>query len=181
MSNPAPGAATEVSSAPAGHPRGVRRLAEAIEPYEKLLKFVLLFGGVVYGTLFLVRTWDLPVAAFTLRVTERTAYRSGETMIIQAALTVGDGSNLRIDSLKTGCTVLDGGRRCAEADCAFAVASLVNGVLPRKEAVSWACRYDVPAEACVQVFQRVYGHAVGLRARDSHWWTNIIHCKGGEK
>jgi hypothetical protein len=82
MSNPAPGAATEVSSAPAGHPRGVRRLAEAIEPYEKLLKFVLLFGGVVYGTLFLVRTWDLPVAAFTLRVTERTAYRSGETMII---------------------------------------------------------------------------------------------------
>jgi hypothetical protein len=157
--------------------RGIRRAARTSEPYEKLLKFLLLLGGLLYGTVFLVRTWALPSASLSIRATERVPSGPGaERLIVTASFTVGDAANLRVRDLESTCTVLDNERPCG-ADCRTPRNSLRDGELPRKESVSWACEYRVPAGACVEITQKIIGRASGLAGAGSHWWTTLITCK----
>jgi hypothetical protein len=157
--------------------RVIHRAARTSEPYEKLLKFLLLLGGLLYGTLFLVRTWALPSASLSIRSTERVPSGPGaERLIVAASFIVGDAANLRVKDLESTCTVLESGRACT-ADCRTPQKALRGGELPRKESVSWACGYRVPAGTCVEIAQKVTGRASGLAGADSHWWTTLISCK----
>jgi hypothetical protein len=159
----------------------VSSAARCVKPYRELLEFALLTVGAVYGLAFLVRTWPYPRATLSLEVLERAAGdANADNLVVRAAFEVGDSANLTLQPPQTSCRVLDTQHDCS-GTCTDIGPHLDEGIVPRGEGVSWACRYRVPAGACVEVSQLVVGRAAGISAAASHWGSSTISCGGKDK